>query len=410
MVYKEKLLNHNSKGALRGILVIDFSRWVAGPYCTNMLSDMGATVIKVESLGGDQARKQVGGNLAAFHTYNHGKKSLAIDFQDARGKEVLYCLSREADIAVENYRPGMAEEMGIGYDDLSKINPAIIYCSINAFGSSPPEYANRAGVDMLVQSMGGIMSVTGMPGGPPVPAGIPIADQNGGIYGYAAIMTALYHRATTGIGQYVSVALIDTMVFSLSTRFAELIGFGKIPQRLGNAHSQIVPFQAFQTADGWVTVAALTEEQWKKVCEGLGAEELRRDPRYSSAKLRLENRESLTDRLKEYFKKRSAKEWLDIFLKADVMCAPLWNIQELISSDLILDHGFIPTVNHPIEGTYPVLQTPFNFSKTPGEVQGPAPLLGENTHEILTAIGYGKNKIKELLDGKVIKVANLEMN
>jgi crotonobetainyl-CoA:carnitine CoA-transferase CaiB-like acyl-CoA transferase len=300
----------------------------------------------------------------------------------------------------------MAEKMRIGYEDISKINPGIIYCSISAFGTSPARYADRAAVDMIVQSMGGIMSVTGMPDGPPVPAGLPIADLNGGIYGYAAIMTALYYKAITGIGQRVSVTLIDTMVFSLSTRFAELVGLNKVPQRLGNAHSQIVPFQTFKTADGWVTVAAITEEQWKKICKVLGAEELPKDPRYASPKLRLENRESLTAKLNYYFQKKPAKEWLDIFVEADVMCGPLWNIKDLISSDLVSDHGFVTTVNHPIEGTYPVLQTPFNFSKTPGEVQGPAPLLGENSQEILSAIGYDENNIKNLVDNNVIKVAN----
>lgn len=405
MGLKEKLLNTEAQGPLKDILVLDFTRWVSGPYCTNMLSDMGATVIKVESLRGDQARGQIGGNEAAFRTYNHGKKSLAVNLQIAEGKDIVYRLAAEADVAVENYRPGVADELGIGYQKLSSLNPGIVYCSITAFGTSPAEYAHRAGVDPIIQGMGGVMSVTGEPGGPPMRVGVPIADMNGACYGYAALVTALYHRSVTGLGQHVSVAIIDTMVFILSTRFAELVGLGRIPQPMGNAHSHIVPFQAFQTSDGWITVATVTEEQWQQLCVVLGAEHLAEDHRYASAKLRLENRDSLAAELDDYFQARSSKEWLDVLMPAGVMCGPIWNVKELVESDLASDHGFIPKVSHPVEGEYPVLQTPFNFSKTPGKVQGPAPLLGEHTYEILSTMGFSDDEIRGLQERKVVRMA-----
>lgn len=402
-MFKEKLLNKEAQGPLNGLLVLDFTRWVSGPYCANMLSDMGATVIKIESLRGDQARHQIGGNVAAFRIYNHGKKSLSIDMQSEKCMEIIYKLTREADVVFENYRPGVAKQMGIGYEKLAGINPGIVYCSITAFGDTPPEYANRAGVDPVLQGMGGIMSVTGEPGGPPVLVGIPVADLNGAAYSYGALMTALYYKAKSGIGQHVSVAIIDTMVFSLSTRFAEFVGLGRIPKPMGNAHSQVVPFQTFQTSDGWITVAAVTEDQWRQLCLALGEGRLLEDPRYASAKLRLQNRDSLIRELGDCFKSKTSSDWLDILMSAGVMCGPIWNVKELIESNLVADHGFVVNISHPSEGRYPVLQTPFKFSKTSGAVQGPTPLLGEHTRAILSGIGYSNEDIKLLQQNGVVK-------
>lgn len=364
---------------------------------------MGATIIKVESMEGDHTRNQIGGNAAAFSIYNHGKKSLAINMGHVQGKKILYMLIKEADVVLENYRPGVADEIGIGYEDLAGINPNLVYCSIDAFGTTPESYAKKAGVDPLIQGMGGIMSVTGIPDGPPMLVGLPIADLNGAIYGYAALVTALYHRLVTGQGQKVSVSLIDTMVFSFSTRFAELKGLGRIPKAMGNAHSQVVPFQAVQTANGWITIAAITEEQWRRLCSALGASHLAEDPRYVSAKLRFTNREPLTADLNNYFRQKTSEEWIELLDSHNVMCGPIWNIQQVVTSDIVQNHGFIQTVSHPVDGTYEVLQAPFSFSRTPGKVQGPAPALGEDTELIMEALGFAQDVIKQLADEGIIK-------
>lgn len=403
---KEKLLNQNAQGALRDILVLDFTRWISGPYCSNMLSDMGATVIKIESLRGDQGRDKVGGNMVPFHTWNHGKKSLAMDLGTEKGREIIYRLVEEADIFLENLRPGMADQLGVGYEKLFGINPGIVYCSINGFGNSPSAYADKGALDPVMQGYGGVMSVTGFPDGPPVRVGTPIADQNGACYGYAALMTALYYRVKKGIGQHVSVALIDTMVFSLSTRFSEFVA-GIIPQRMGNAHAYQVAFGAFPTADGWINVATVSQEHWRLLCSTLRADYLMTDPRYASHELRRSNRNTLTMELEKIFRAKTSKDWLEILTSAGVVCGPIWNIKELIESDLVKDHGFVVDVYHPVEGRYPVLQAPFKFSVTPGKVQGPAPLLGEHTREILISIGYRDNEIQNMIENHVIEISKI---
>ncbi len=397
---KEELLNKDARGPLKDVLVLDCSQFLTGPYATTMLSDMGATIIKVEPLKGDLSR-EMGDSI--FRAYNHGKKAIAVDLTTGEGQEIIYGLAKVSDVMLQNYRPGKAAKMKIDYRTISTINPAIVYLSISAFGETPG-YAHRRGMDPIAQGMGGVMSMTGEPDGPPLLAGIPVADVGTAFLAYAAMVTGLYQKAATGLGQEISLNMIDVLVFFLSTRFGRFVETGEIPQRLGNAHAQLVPYQAFPTRDGWITVGAPTNKQWKELCHVLGTPALADDPKYDTNPKRIQNRKELTHLLNEIFKKKPSREWLDILEKNDVLCGPIWNVKELLESDLVKDHGFIRAVEHPQEGQYPVLMTPFQFSKTPGQVQSPANLIGEFTYEVLKKMGYTETSIQDLAAKKVIRV------
>ncbi len=396
---KEQLLNEAAEGPMRGVLVLDCSQYLTGPYATTMLSDMGATIIKVEPIKGDLSR-EMGDSI--FKAYNHGKKGIAIDLKTDEGREIIYQLARVSDVMIENYRPGKAKEIGIDYPTIAKLNPAIVYCSISAFGDTPG-WAHRRGMDPIAQGIGGVMSITGEPDRPPMLVGVPIADVGTGFLAYGAILSGLYRKALTGMGQEVSVNMIDVLVFLLSTRFGRMVETGETPQRMGNAHAQLVPYQAFSTKDGWITVGAPNQKQWIELCKFLGVPELANDPRFENNPKRVQNRKALTELLNEIFKTKTSKEWLEFLEEKDVLCGPIWNVKELIESELVKDHGFVQEVDHPIEGRYPVLVTPFKFSSTPGKVQSPANLLGEHTLEVLKTLGYSEDRIKELAGKGIVR-------
>jgi succinate--hydroxymethylglutarate CoA-transferase len=393
-------------GPLTGIKVIDFTHWLAGPYCTNVLSDMGADVIKVEPLAGDQTRKTGSyykdGESYLFAAYNHGKRSLSINLKDPQGIQIVQNLCKQADVVVENYRPGTANKLGIDYETLSRLNPRLIYCSVTAYGHTPG-YVDRPGMDPIIQGMGAAMTMTGEQGGPPVLLGVPVADNSTAMMAFGAIATALYEREKSNNGQKIDLNLIDMMVFNLSTRFGQYVATGESPTAMGNQHSQMVPYQAFPTKNGWMMAGAQADHAWPMFCRAIGKPELAQHPDYLTNAQRVTLRERLTTLLNEIFITKTTEEWCAIFEEYKVLHGPIWNLEQLVTSDLIADHKMIVNADHPVFGTIPVIQAPITYSRTPVQVQSGPPLLGEHTGEILQELGMTEAEVKDLHQQGIVR-------
>ncbi|UUZ96778.1 CoA transferase [Paenibacillus sp. P25] len=392
-------------GPLTGIKVIEIAHWLVAPYCANMLSDLGAEVIKIEPLSGDQVRSSGSyfkdGESYLFAAYNHGKQSISLNLKDPDGLRIARDLCREADVVLENYRPGTCERLGLGYESLKRLNPRLIYCSISAFGDTPG-YAQRPGMDPIIQGMGGAMSVTGERGGRPVLVGIPVADNSTAYIAFGAICGALLERERTGQGQCVRLNLIDTMVFNLSTRFGQYIATGKPPSAMGSQHAEVVPYQAFPTANGWLMAGAQSDQAWSVFCEAVGRPDLTNHPDYRTNPLRVKNREKLSESLNAVFVQKTTEDWCLVLAGHNVLHGPIWNIEELVSGDLIRDHGIIEQVEHAVFGRLPVIRTPITYSDSRVEIQGPPPLLGEHTVDILRQLGHTEEAISDLIARKVV--------
>jgi crotonobetainyl-CoA:carnitine CoA-transferase CaiB-like acyl-CoA transferase len=386
-------------GPLSDIKVIDFTHWLAGPYCTNILSDMGADVIKVEPLTGDQVRGtgsyHKDGESYLFAAYNHGKRSIALNLKHPDGIKIVHELCKEADVIVENYRPGTTDKLGIDYDTLHALNPHLIYCSITAYGYTPG-YVDRPGMDPIIQGMGAVMTMTGERGGDPVLLGIPVADNSTAMMAFGAIATALYERERSKKGQKIDLNLIDMMVFNLSTRFGQYVATGESASPMGNQHSQMVPYQAFTTKDGWMMAGAQADHAWPGFCHAIGRPDLIDYPEYRTNQQRVENREKLTDLLNSIFRTKTTEEWSCIFVQQKVLHGPIWNVEQLVNSDVVQDHGIIVNVPHKVFGSLPVIQTPVTYSRTKVKVQSGPPILGEHTDQILEELGYSESDITRM--------------
>lgn len=386
-------------GPLSGIKVIEMAHWLVAPYCTNILADLGAEVIKVEPPQGDQVRRAGShfkdGESYLFAAYNHGKRSIAVNLKEEEGVRIVHDLARDADVIIENYRPGTCDKLGVGYEHIRRINPKIVYCSISAFGDTPA-YVRRPGMDPIVQGMGAVMSLTGKGDGEPMLVGVPVADVSTAYLAFGAICAALVDRERTGTGQQIRLNLIDTMVFNLSTRFAQYVATGQSPRPLGNQHPEVVPYQAFPTRDGWIMAGAQNDEAWRVFCRAIGCPELAEHERYRTSQLRLEHREELTARLNAVFSTRTTDEWCRILEEHGVLHGPVWNVEQLVTSDLIRDHGLIEEVDHPVFGQLPVIRAPISYSGREVKVTSPPPLLGQHTRDILLGLGYTDDDVDDL--------------
>lgn len=392
---------------LNKIKVLDLTQVMAGPFCCQLLADMGADVTKVEPPGtGEQARRSMGfrgkgDDTVAFLAVNRNKKSITLNLKEDAAREVLYRLVREADVLVENFRPGVTKRLGIDYETLKAMNSRLIYASISGFGQTGP-YAMRAGYDLIAQGMSGLMSVTGEPDGPPAKCGIPIGDLSAGMFCAFGILTAHIARDETGEGQYVDTSLFESALALSIWETAELWSTGRIPQPFGSAHRLTAPYQALKTSDGYLNVGANNQRLWSRFCTAMGREELIEDPRFASNDDRMERRAELVEELEKTLVGKSTKEWEDIFLEAGFPVGPIHNYQQVFEDPHTQAREMMVEMEHPVEGTVKGLGIPVKLSETPGKIRHAAPLLGEHTEETLSQLGYSEEEITDLRERKVI--------
>jgi crotonobetainyl-CoA:carnitine CoA-transferase CaiB-like acyl-CoA transferase len=393
-------------GALAGIRVVDFTEYIAGPYCTMMLADMGADVVKVEQPGaGDASRTaygtQLGGESAVFLTVNRNKRSVALDLARPAGRAVFERLVARADVVVEAYRGGVAERLGIDWARLAPLNPRLVYCSLSAFGPHGP-WRDKPGVDMLVQAMGGLMAVMGEPDGPPVLCGAPVLDTIGALMAGQGVLTALLHRERTGQGQRVDVSLLNGTLLAHAARLAIFLATGEEPGRWGSGHPYLVPFQAFEAQDGWVYVAVWVDRLWAPFCAAIERPALATDPRFHGRAERLARRAELTALLAEVFRARTVADWMARLEARDVLCAPVNRYADLPGDPQVQATGMLVEQEHPRGGRFRTLDTPVRFSATPGSLRTPAPALGEHTDAVLGEAGLTAAEIGRLRADRVI--------
>ncbi len=397
----------SSFGPLAGVKVIELAHIMAGPVCGLMLADMGAEVIKVEkNPGGDDSRRfvppSVEGESAAYMMMNRNKRGIALDLKSDEGKEVLRRLLAGADIVIENYRAGTMERLGFGYDTLRKDNPALIYCSLSGFGRTGP-YADRGGFDLIAQGMSGLMSITGeKPGGPPVKCGAPITDITAGILAATGILAAYTYRLKTGEGQMVDTSLFEAGIIHTFWQSAICLATGVPPGPMGSAHPLNAPYQAFQTADGWITVGAANQANWLRLIEVLDAEALGSDPRFANNSSRMANLPALEVELAQLFLRRSSADWLNRLAGAGVPAGPVLNVAEMHADPQTLAREMLVDVKHETIGTMKTLGLPIKFSETPGAIKSGAPLFGQHSREILAEHGYDEASIAALIDTGVV--------
>ena len=403
---------------LSHIRVLDLSRVLAGPWASQNLADLGAEVIKVERPGsGDDTRswgppflKDKDGKdtreTAYFLSVNRGKKSVTLDISRPEGQRIARELALKSDVVIENYKVGGLAKYGLAYEDLKKIHPKIVYCSVTGFGQTGP-YAQRPGYDFIFQGMGGLMSITGerddLPGGGPQKVGIAITDVLTGMYAALAITAAIAHRERGGEGQYIDVALLDTIVAFGANQIFNYFTSGKVPGRYGNAHANLLPYEVFPTADGHVILAVGNDAQWTSFCKAAERPELAYDARFRTMPERIRNRSGLIPLVREIMKRRASKDWIERLEAANVPCGPINNYREVFENPQVQHRGLKIDMPHPLSGTLPGIASPMRFSETPVEYTVPPPRLGEHTREVLgSLLGLGNGELDRLAAQKII--------
>lgn len=392
--------------ALDKMRVLDLTQVMAGPFCCQLLADMGADVIKVEPPGtGDQSRRAMGFKMkgedtAAFLAVNRNKRGVTLNLKDDLHRKAFYRLVDTADVVVENFRPGVARKLAVDYETLKEKNPRLIYGSISGFGQTGP-YAMRPGFDLIAQGMAGVMSVTGEPGGDPVKSGIPIGDLSAGLFCAVGILTAYIAREQTGEGQYVDTSLFEGALALSIWESAELWATGRIPQAFGSAHRLTAPYQALRTRDGYVTVGGNNQRLWAGLCDTLGRPELVDDPRFANNPDRMENRAELVAELEGVLVERDTADWVETLLAAGVPAGPINDYKQVFDDPHTQAREMMIEMEHPVEGTIRGLGIPIKLSGTPGQVRRAAPLLGEHTEEVLEEAGLSRDEIDAVLGAPV---------
>ena len=396
----------NAAGPLSGMVTLDLTQILAGPMCTMVLADMGANVIKVEKPNGGDDNRRMGPPFvkdwsAGFLAVNRNKRSLALDLRSETGRDVFRRLVEGADVVVENFRPGVMERLGLGYEELAAIKPSLVYCTISGFGSTGPA-RNRGGFDLVAQGVSGLMSITGHPDSPPVKVGVPITDLTAGLYGANGIMAAYIHALKTGQGQMVDTSLMEAgvayTVWESSVYFAE----GEIPGPLGSAHRVSAPYQALRTRDGYLNLGAATQPTWEQLCRAIGREDLMEDVRFRAPWDRKAREEELAALLEETFSTHDTSHWLQLLDGAGVVAGPIYNMEQVYRDPQVLAREMLVDTHDPDLGTIHNIGVPVKLSATPGSIRRRAPGLGEHSAEVLLERGFTQGEVDNLLAEGVI--------
>ena len=393
-------------GPLSGMVTLDLTQILAGPMCTMVLADMGADVVKIEKPNGGDDNRRMGPPFikdwsAGFLAVNRNKRSLALDLRNDAGRSVFRRLVEDADVVVENFRPGVMERLGLGYAELAAIKPSLVYCTISGFGSTGPA-RNRGGFDLVAQGVSGLMSITGHPDSPPAKVGVPVTDLTAGLFAANGIMAAYIHALKTGQGQMVDTSLMEAgvayTVWESSVYFAE----GEIPGPLGSAHRVSAPYQALRTRDGYLNLGAATQPTWEQLCRAIEREDLMEDERFRAPWDRKAREEELAALLEETFSTEDTEHWLKLLDDAGVVAGPIYNMEQVYRDPQVLAREMLVYTEDPELGTIHNIGVPVKLSATPGSIRRRAPALGEHSGEILLEHGFTQGEVDELLNAGVI--------
>ena len=387
---------------LEDLFVVDLSRILSGPVCTMLMADMGAKVIKVEPPPlGDDSRQWgppfIGGISTYFLSVNRNKKSLGLNLKSAEGQRILWKLIERADVLLENFRPGVLDKLGFGYDAVSKTNPRMVYCSISGFGQTGP-YRDRPGYDVIAQGESGMMDLTGFPDGPPAKLGASLADIVAGLYAFNGICLALLARHKTGKGQLVDISLLDGMVSTLTYHALIYLSTGRSPKRAGTRHPSIVPYECFQAKDGFVNIAVTNQRQWENFCQVLGFPEIANDPRFESMKCRLANYAELRPMIERVVSKMTRTEVMKALSEVGIPAGPINTVGEILEDPQMHARQMVVELTHPEYGPLKTLGIPVKLSDTPGAVETAPPKFGEHNQSILRSLGFSEEQVKEFAE------------
>ncbi len=404
------LTGGGTPSALDGVLVLDFSQVMAGPFCTMLLGDMGADVIKVEPPDGDSSRQMgayreahLGTESPAYWAVNRNKRGIVVNLKDARGVGICRRLAAEADILVENFRPGTLDRLGLGYEQVRPVNPGLIYASVSGYGHNGP-LAHRGGFDLVAQGESGIMSVTGTPGAPPVKCGIPVCDLGAGLFVTYAVLCAYIYRCRTGEGQRVDTSLLEAGIALSVWEATEYFATGQAPQPTGSAHRMSAPYQAFRCQDGYITIGGANQRTWERLCQAMGLSFLMERPEFATDTNRVRHRESLEEAIEAITLQRPRAHWLRVLEDAGVPCGPINTYPEVFAHPHVTARGMVHEIEHQVGGRIRQIGPAVKCSETPARIRRPAPRLGEHTAEILGEAGYASSEIETLAREGVIRL------
>jgi len=391
--------------ALDEIKVVDLTRTLAGPFCTMMLGDMGADVVKIEEPElGDETRSWTpfwNGEGTQFLSFNRNKRSLSLNLKEKEGVDIVLGLAAKSDVMVESFRAGALDRMGLSYDAVRAVNPNIVYCSISGYGRTGP-MADKPGYDLIIQAYSGLMNLTGDPDGLPLRVGFSLVDLVAGMMAYGSILTALHHRHKTGQGQRIEAALLDGQVATMSYHATGYMATGVEPHRLGSGHPSLVPYQSFPASDGYFIVGCANQGLWERLCRGIDRQDLLEDPRFTTNTDRVEHRAECVEALSEIFRAKPVAHWSEVISQAGVPCGPINRVSQVVNDAQVSARNMIVEVPHPKVPDLRMPNSPLKLEETPSSIRRPPPLLGQHNEEILIDLGYGPSQISKFREKGVI--------